>query len=312
MGKVKGVFGSNISGRVGNVVFRKGAKANIVSQRPAAVKNPRTDLQQIQRAYIKTVASAYSVFKAICDHSFEGVAYGGPSMHYFNKVNYTGVAGAELAVLKNSESVVVPVAFIMSKGSINWNSSFEEGGIIANIGGYMKMNKITNITEVTFEQLLQALGLMNGDQLTTIQVLESGRSFLSPNGLLTQRACSMRFARYILYSKDTSVEAFVLDESGDEGTSYTLNPKILAKDSLMNRFAKIKVDTNGVISILATVGNESLGHSAIISRRDGDKWLRSDASLVVPEQGTTTSYEIANVLPSYRPSNEPYLNNAEK
>ena len=311
MGKVKGIFASNISGRVGNVIFRKGAKANIVSQRPAAVKNPRTDLQQIQRAYIKTVASAYSVFKAICDHSFEGVAYGGPSMHYFNKVNYTGVASAELAVLKNSESVVVPVAFIMSKGSISWNSLFDKGGNIASIGEYMKTNKIASVADVTFAQLLQALSLMNGDQLTTIQVIESGRSFLSPNGLLSQRACSMRFARYILYSKDMSAKAFVVDASGEEGT-YTLNPAILAEDSLMNRFAKISVIENGTISVIAPVGNESLGHSAIISRRDGDKWLRSDASLVVRAQVSNTSYEIANVLPSYRPSNEPYLNNAEK
>ena len=106
MGKVKGIFASNISGRVGNVVFRKGAKANIVSQRPAAVKNPRSDLQQIQRAYIKTVASAYSVFKAICDHSFEGISYGGPSMHYFNKINYPVVSGAKKAVLKNSDSTI--------------------------------------------------------------------------------------------------------------------------------------------------------------------------------------------------------------
>ena len=71
MGKIEGIFATNISGKVGNVVFRKAGKQNIVSQRPASIKNPRTDMQQRQRAYIKTVSSAYSVLKPICDHSFE-------------------------------------------------------------------------------------------------------------------------------------------------------------------------------------------------------------------------------------------------
>ena len=88
MGKIEGIFATNISGKVGNVVFRKNGKQNIVSQRPASVKNPRTDMQQRQRAYIKTVSSAYSVLRPICDHSFEGVAYGADSMNFFKKENY--------------------------------------------------------------------------------------------------------------------------------------------------------------------------------------------------------------------------------
>lgn len=308
MGKVKGIFGSNISGRVGNVVFRKGAKANIVSQRPAAVKNPRSDLQQTQRAYIKTVASAYSVFKAICDHSFEGIEYGGPSMHYFNKVNYPVVSGEQKAVLKNSDSVVVPVPFVISKGSVIWNSNFGTAGQIADISAFMKKYKITSLAEIDYSQLLQALGLENGDQITVITVNKENRQFLSPNGLVSQTANFISFARYILKCSEFTTKAF---EKVDQTTEiYELNPSILDAESQMNNLASIVVGADGKISIDVDEDVLSL-HTAIISRRHGDKWLRSNASLYITNEDSETSYDLENVLPSYRPSDEPFLNGAE-
>ena len=309
MGKVKGIFGSNISGRVGNVVFRKGAKANIVSQRPAAVKNPRSDLQQTQRAYIKTVASAYSVFKAICDHSFEGITYGGPSMHYFNKVNYPVVSGEQKAVLRNSDSVVVPVPFVMSKGSIKWNSDFGTAGQIADISAFMAEFNITSITEVKYGQLLQALGLVDGDQITVITVNKEPRNFQSPNGKVTQSANFMSYARYILQTSDFNNKAFVKVDQSTE--IYEFNPAILSVDSQMNNLASIVVSADGKISIDVDEDVQSL-YTAIISRRNNDKWLRSNASLYITNVGSNTEYDIDKVLPSYRPSDEPYLNGAEK
>ena len=309
MGIVKGIFASNISGKVGNVVFRKNGKANVVSQRPANVKNPRTDLQQMQRAYIKSVASAYSVFKEICDHSFEGLSYGGPSMHYFNKINYPVVSGAKKAVLRNSNSVVVPVPFVMSKGSINWNSDFGTAGQIADISAYMAEKKITNITDVQYGQLLEALGLMDGDQITIILVYNDNQKFLSPNGLVTQFANYISYARYILKSSELTTKAFVKVEQSTE--LYVLNPAILAEDSLMNNNASIVVAAEGKISIDVDSDVMSI-YTAIISRKNGDKWLRSNASMFVSNVGSNTAYDISNVLPSYSPSQEPYLNGAEK
>lgn len=308
MGKVKGIFASNISGRVGNVVFRKGTKANIVSQRPAAVKNPRSDLQQTQRAYIKSVASAYSVFKAICDHSFEGVAYGGPSMHYFNKINYPVVLGAEKAVLRNSDSVVLPVPFIMSKGSIFWNSDFGTAGQIADISAYMTRYNIANITDVTYRQLLDALNLMDGDQITVITVNKENRSFLSPNGMVTQYANFISYARYILKSTNLDEKAFVKVAQSTE--IYEINPAILDVESQMNNLASIVVGAEGKISIDVDSDVQSL-YTAIISRRNSDKWLRSNASLYISNVGSDTEFDIVDVLPSYKPSPEPYLNGAE-
>lgn len=310
MGIVKGIFASNISGKVGNVVFRKNGKANVVSQRPANVKNPRTDLQQIQRAYVKSVASAYSVFKKICDHSFEGVTYGARSMNYFNKVNYPLVSSAKKAVLKNASSVIVPVNFIMSKGSISWNVNYKGTGTFAEISDFLDKNKITDLAELKYGQLLTALGIQNGDQLTVINVKELGRNFLSPNGLVTQHPSAMYFSRYVLNNADMETKALV--QKTGSANDFELNPAILASDSMIDVEAQIKVANGGAFSVHDSAGADAKNYTAIISRRNADKWLRSDSILFIESKSTNTSCDIDNVLPSYMSSEEPYLNGAKK
>jgi hypothetical protein len=49
--------------------------------------NPKTDAQLVQRIVMNTVMGAYSVLKAICDHSFEGIKKGQDTMAYFMKRN---------------------------------------------------------------------------------------------------------------------------------------------------------------------------------------------------------------------------------
>lgn len=312
MGKVKGIFASNITGRVGNVVFRKNGSQNIVSQRPASVKNPRSDMQQRQRAFIKTVAAAYSVFRPICDHSFEGVPYGGRSMNYFNKINYPIVSSAEKAVLKNSNDVVVPVQFVISKGSIMWNLQLKSSGVFASIAEYMTQKNITSIANVTFGQLLEALQIKNGDQITIINVANTSRSYINPSfESMQQNASAIYFARYILESTDLDEKAFVKN-AGETSTTYSLNASILAEASEFNMNAVLVADAQGNLKINNVQGKAAIWYTAIISRKNADKWLRSSAELFVENKDELQEYEMEYVLPSYKPSDEPYLNNADK
>ena len=305
MGKVKGIFASNITGKVGNVVFRQNGKQNIVSQRPANVKNPRSNMQQMQRAYIKTVACAYSVLQPICDHSYEGVSYGGPSMNFFNKENYRIVSSDRKAVTKNSSKVVVNSAFLVSKGSISWNESWGEGGQIADISKYMADNKITDISTLKYSQLLEALGINRGDQLTIMSLLRNRRVYMGPNGLM-QKATSLYYTRYIFESEDDTTLAFV----SNGADSFKLNSSILSTNSETNWEAVLVADNNGHLKVVDRNGKVPYMHTAIISRKIADKWLRSTASLYTGDT-TTEEYNIEKVLPSYSPSGERYLNNAE-
>lgn len=312
MGKVKGIFATNISGKVGNVVFRKNGKQNVVSQRPASVKNPRSDDQQRQRAFIKTVASAYSVFKQICDHSFEGVTYGGKSMNFFNKENYRIVASDVKAVLKNSSNVVVPDKFLMAKGSIRWNNSWGEGGQIADIGTYLTDNKITDLAELKYFQLLEALGLKRGDQLTIICVSQTGQAFFMDGNRVEQRACEMYYTRYIFDTSETATTTTkaLTAETGSTG-GYRLSASILAEESELDWRAVLNVDAKGVVKIHTQDANAPYMCTAIISRRSADKWLRSTATMNTSDE-FIGQVGIEDVLPSYSPSGERYLNNAER
>lgn len=307
MGKIKGIFATNITGKVGNVVFRKNGKQNVVAQRPSSVKNPRSDMQQRQRAYIKTVASAYSVFKPICDHSFEGVTYGGQSMNFFNKENYRIVASDVKAVLKNSSNVVVPCHFLMAKGSIRWNNNFGEGGQIANIGKYLTDNKITDISTLKYYQLLEALGIKRGDQLTIINVSQTSQAFFAGGNSIEQRACEMYYTRYIFDASevaDNSTKALTAVEGG-----FKLSSSILGEESELDWRAVLNISSTGVVKVVDVNGEAPYMCTAIISRKNAGKWLRSTATMNVKDT-FIGNVGIEEVLPSYSPSGERYLNNA--
>lgn len=307
MGKVKGIFATNISGKVGNVVFRKNGKQNIVAQRAATVKNPRSDDQQRQRAYIKTVASAYSVFKPICDHSFEGVTYGGKSMNFFNKENYRIVASDVQAVLKNSSNVVVPCHFLIAKGSIKWNKDLGEGGQIANIGKYLTDNNVSDISTLKYYQLLEALGIKKGDQLTIINVSQTSQAFFAGGNSVEQRACEMYYTRYIFDASevaDDSTKALTAVSGG-----FKLSGSILGEESELDWRAVLNISSNGVVKIVGVNGEEPYLYTAIISRKNAGKWLRSTATMNMKDE-FIGKFGIEEVLPSYSPSGERYLNNA--
>ena len=308
MGKIEGIFATNISGKVGNVVFRKNGKQNIVSQRPASVKNPRTDMQQRQRAYIKTVVSAYSVLRPICDHSFEGVAYGADSMNFFKKENYKIVSNAGKAVLKNSSNVVVDAPFLLSKGSIVWNSSISSGGQIADILGYMAKNNIESIEQITFAQLLDALNIKKGDQLTVVNATTLDQEYVAPNGY-RQYACGFYYSRYILEGGNENTKAFVL--RSPDSDEYILNASILGVHSEIDANAVLVATSFGKIVIMNINNAEPEMFSAIISRRYADKWLRSTETLYTLDSAISGN-NIETALPSYSPTGERYLNNAER
>lgn len=328
MGIVKGIFASNISGKVGNVVFRKNGRDNVVSQRPANVKNPRSVDQMIQRALIKSVASAYSVLRPLCDHSFEGVSFGGKCMQHFNKINYPVVKAANQAVFKNSSGLVVPLPFKIASGSIHWagyadgDAGFPEMG---HLDSFMTKNNIADITKLTCKQFLDAMGLQNGDQITlvTLVLASTEPEKWIQYGDKKQAPFNLHYSRYIINDiADEAKQPFLQEVVvSEEFKYYTINSAYLAKESQINDYCKLGVQYNSV-GIVPLPNNNTMTlssdiNSVIISRKNGDTWQRSDAYLYVDgvlgmlkDAGAT--YDMVDVLPSYDPTKERYLNNADK
>lgn len=321
MGKIEGIFATNISGKVGNVVFRKAGKQNIVSQRPASVKNPRTDMQQQQRAYIKTVSSAYSVLRPICDHSFEGVPYGADSMNFFKRENYKIVSNAGKAVLKNSSNVVVPCTLKISSGSVKWAGYkiLKDEGILelGDISSFRVENNVKDLTMLTSAQFLQMLSLKIGDQITVLRVFPVGAVDFEE---IEQYTCELNYSRYIINTEGvgSTVNPFLVKNVDIYGrTYYTINPLYLSSSSIVRDNCQLSILEDRIIvaerdDMIA--GWDGLS-AVIISRKSDNSWLRSNEYLAAPDiyyDDMGDAYNIDKVLPSYCPSGKRYLNNAKK
>ncbi len=91
----------------------------VTKDRVIDVKNPRSSAQMKQRAIMATALRGYSALKEICDHSFEGIAYGQKSMNYFVTENARMVrdagSGVNLSLYKGNS---VSNAYIISKGTL--------------------------------------------------------------------------------------------------------------------------------------------------------------------------------------------------
>ena len=60
------------TGKLAGTTLYKGANGETIQREVVSPSNPKTQAQNIQRIVMSTVGAAYSVMKAICDHSFEG------------------------------------------------------------------------------------------------------------------------------------------------------------------------------------------------------------------------------------------------
>ena len=178
------LFLGHARGKVGSLVFSRQNGEQVTRALNTRPKNPQTDQQIVQRAIAGTVMYAYSYLQEICNHSFEGIAYGAKSQQYFTKVNMdllrqlyaANPTNTNLMMFskKNSKSAV-PNAYIISKGSIN-NTPIqpelvqEEDDIVPHLGK-IKFPVLGDMNGVKVSGYLAAIGLAKAkDQMTLILI----------------------------------------------------------------------------------------------------------------------------------------------
>lgn len=273
MAKSKGFFGLR-SGSTKNFTFSELNGQQITKERVYKVKNPRTLQQMRQRMVMATVSAAYSYLKEICDHSFEGFGVGSPCMSEFMRINLDSLKAkaqndaAVVAFNAYQDKNINPVPFMVSKGSLN--------EIVPSItDGKLSWSTPKNDADTTTaEGVYAALGLNQGDMVTFILC---GGDFVS-NAALT-------FAPQPL-----AITRLHADKQG-------------AVSSLANAFT-IESNNQGNINIDFSMGTNIVIEAAcdklvmgavIISRKAADKWLRSNATMVVKTgiPATTVSRQLA-------------------
>lgn len=275
MAKSKGFFGLR-SGSTKNFTFSELNGQQITKERVYKVKNPRTLQQMRQRMVMATVSAAYSYLKEICDHSFEGFGVGSPCMSEFMRLNLDALKAkaqndaAVVAFNAYQDKNINPVPFMVSKGSLN--------EIVPTIAEN-KLSWRTNIGDAstsTAEDIYKALGLNQGDMITFILC---GGDFVSNEALtFTPQPLAITRLHANKQGKVSSLaEAFTV-ESNNLGN------------------IKVNFDTpsSTEIEVEATCDKLVMG-AVIISRKAADKWLRSNATMVVKTgiPATTVSRQLA-------------------
>lgn len=284
MAKSKGFFGLR-SGSTKNFTFSELNGQQITKERVYKVKNPRTLQQMRQRMVMATVSAAYSYLKEICDHSFEGFGVGSPCMSEFMRVNLDALKAkaqndaAVIAFNAYQDKNINPVPFMVSKGSLN--------EIVPTIAE----NKLSWSTAkgdadtTTAEGIYAALGLNQGDMVTFILC---GGDFVS-NAALT-------FAPQPL-----AITRLHADKQGV--VSSLANAFTIESNNQGNINVDFSMGTNIVFE--ATCDKLVMG-AVIISRKAADKWLRSNATMVVKTGIPTTS--VSRQLATYPVERDLILN----
>ncbi len=289
MSKYLGII-SNGSGKLGNVVLQRN---NVQRARVRTIANPNTKGQAIARMIAATASRSYGAMKAIVDHSFYGIPYGGKSMNYFIKKAMRDVRAAAIAITNDPDADtgfnfspkdvvgIVPASFLVSRGELL-------NGIVASTQGsgdsavpIFKLNasQTPYMNPSTFAQY----GIHGGDQLTFLVVPTSG---LAP---------SFHYARIILKEGiDETATAFTADMFDDGSNQRLVNKLLVANPPTAFLTAQ---DVVGVSIPGAFI-------ACILSRKVNGEWQRSTERLSFqgyddPLGAVHTYYEYAEALPTW-------------
>lgn len=314
-------------GSIGSVTFSRVEGQQISRARNTSPRNPQSPAQMIQRIVMSTVGKAYSFMREICDHSFEGYETGQQSQRKFIEAN--------VSLLRDSlaDLIAYPVESEI-KASRATNFSYKNDYLPVlnryqiSAGSLPRINLYTNETQVapcidfdpgnltsqsiTYQDIIDLLGLQRGDQLTFIQITNDNRVSNRQKSLMS----GFRFARIILDPSDGDLTSPFL--SGN-----TVNkPNERNEGSFRNLSIRNEENRKGLQFILKDVIYETssdrhmVANSVILSRLRGSQWLRSEAFIEPNLISTPASWQLSFLNEAYesyktQPNSDLYLNQAE-
>lgn len=304
-------------GSVGDLTFYRRNSQQVTRARARVVKNPKTLAQQMQRAIMRTSVEAYKVIKEICDHSWEGVAYGANSYAEFQKQNMAMLRRLAAAGGEDTKSFVpsgfnglVAMPWVLSKGTVAWGGveiQFSQGTAGVNIvfNGYPSSSQIDALT---YQQFCDFLNLRQGDQLTLIafpkrsDIDESSciepiisRVILSPNGDLAMTTP--------LFDSEGNISATAANSLNENTAAFTF-----------------RYQTGKLMASIISAGTPAqafVGAAAIVSRRASDgSWLRSASIMTFNATEQSGGYTLRQasmvVANDITTASDWYLNNANE
>ena len=165
------------TGKLAGTTLYKGANGETIQREIVSPSNPKTVGQNVQRVVMSTVGAAYSLMKAICDHSFEGVRKGQDTMKLFMSENIQKCRAA----IEEMQSQGVAFLNMYSFVPVGMKHAFAPNQYLVAMGSLPRV--ITTYVEdatshilyptiaalankTTYGDVISALNLKRGDQLT--------------------------------------------------------------------------------------------------------------------------------------------------
>lgn len=307
-------------GSVGDLTFYRRNAQQITRARSRVVKNPKTLAQQMQRAIMRTAVGAYKVLKTICDHSYEGVAYGADSYAQFLKLNLdmlrskAAVYGEDSkAFLPSGFNGIVAMPFVVSSGSL----AFIAPEYRDNLLKWTNPVPVAQPSNMTYADFAAYIGAQRGDQVTFCAI----RNSIS-TGVDEPFGVELFVARVILEPAvgEFSETAFLAPDGQIENSFVVNSPNLLNEGFVKFGFESPSGSGSvlGVnVPIPGSANNVSMAGCAILSRKSASgAWLRSKCVLGYDETFNESGYTLrqASMVISndiITPSDW-YLNNANQ
>ena len=290
------LFLGHARGKVGSVVFTRLDGAQITRSLNNAPKNPRTDAQMVQRAIAGTIMQAYSAMQKICNHSFEGIAYGMKSQQHFMKINMDRLSELykmdpnSISVNQKGVKGLVANNFIIAQGSLHCPLL---PVVDSHSVAYDNM-PLPNVDETPDAFLSRALGLAKEkDQYT---IVRARLRVLSANKTMSLYATAtdttkydekvslpfdFAYARLIRNAVSDTTTKYVDTDEGKTAFTAALKKLVIIEDP--NEIGIDKLLGFGGDANAADLAINNGGFGSILSSFDADKgWLRSNAYLMIP------------------------------
>lgn len=257
-------------GKLGDIVLTRAYGEQISRARAKTIKNPNTTGQQVQRIILATVTKAYSQMKSIVNHSWQGVSYGANSMAKFNKLNMdylrnqlgangldnVGESPEEWAwFITQTNQRAVPNRWAISRGtlpSIAIQKNGDDGETVSSVL-VLSINNEPPAT-LTYRQLVDALGIADGDQLTLCAIDQKG---------------GFHYGRFICAPNDGDMTHNVADNT------YWNERNVNIQTVYANgKFQLGLPDLNMINQYMSAAG-------LILSRKQGTEWQRSNTDMII-------------------------------
>lgn len=214
-----------IRGKLGADVYSvgkdgKGHKQQVIRSLAESVANPQTEAQMVGRMIMSTVMQAQSYFAQIIDHSFDGVPAGQPSISEFIRANYALVKDSVGKSIMNTkfsfnnyqEKKYLQGRYLISKGNAADATNIEYKNVPTAF--WLKFADV-----LTFDGLMQQLGITRDDYVTLIAIPEASTGGFSPVQLIRLHP-SKTMAGDTVISASNVAQVFDIEANKEPAVSF--------------------------------------------------------------------------------------------